>query len=307
MVGFLLFSSIFKRIMSQDLPRFRFDDESNAIWTVTFITCFFIMIFTIFLWILIMQQFYCIPKSAYHSKFYPKHIKTYSTLTVSFATLSVIANCSSYPLCTVWDCWNTNILWVYNIVFWFFYTNCKIFLYLIFIARLFNPHYHGIYPYPKYIQYLLWTLLVILVSSMTTWFIAWGLEYEGFDTNPIGDTCRAVYGNADILLAVFLSLLFFQPICTRSRNHPDFQVAKRYGIISAMQLVAAVSFQLSFTGGIYLHMVGASQSLLDSLETYSDIANIIQMLDCMLLMICIYIGFARKRTVCDFPLHEWQQ
>ena len=37
-----------------------------------------------------------------------------------------------------------------------------------------------------------------------------------------------------------------------------------------------------------------------TLKVYGDIQNVIQMIDCLLLIICIYFGFARKETVCEF-------
>ena len=172
---------------------------------------------------------------------------------------------------------------------------------MIFIARLFNPYYRRIYQYPKYIQYSLWMFVVLLLICLMEFIICLGfrlskMEYPGF----INNVCGALYGLTDSFLSICLTVLYFRPMCLkRNRRNRSFRVYMsvviKYGIISTLQLIAGVVFQVLFMVNIYWNHIDVSRS---GWIQYNYICNIIQMLDCMLLMICIYLGHARKRTVC---------
>ena len=74
----------------------------------------------------------------------------------------------------------------------------------------------------------------------------------------------------------------------------------KYAIISFLQLIAAVSFELIFLSRFYLEEIGA---LPNAWNNYVHIRNVVEMSDCLLLIICIYFGFTRKQTVCAFTYH----
>ena len=283
--------------MSSISGTFRFDDAADSIWTICVAIGLSIVIAIISLLVLALQHLYCIPESAIVSKSQPKNIKIYATMAVIFAALSAIVTFSMYLVCTCWICGESALGFVYNIFFWSFYSLAKIFLYLIFIGRLFNAHYARIYQYPIFIQYVLWMLLIVLVMDIAPIDFTAGLLLGGLDyPDTIDYFCGVLYSVIDILISVFTTLLFFKPICWHGvRNTGSENVAKRYCIISALQLIAAVSYQLTLMGGMYLYARHVSGIVV---KEYKDIIHVIQMLDCLLLIICIYAGFARKRVVC---------
>ena len=78
-------------------------------------------------------------------------------------------------------------------------------------------------------------------------------------------------------------------------------VTKRNGFISALQMIAAITFQLTWLGGTYLAACNVSEKVL---REYVYIIRLIQMSDCIMLMFCIYAGFARKR-VCSITISNF--
>ena len=281
--------------MSSFADRFQSNSELDAIWKICFIISLCTCCIIICIYFRTMQSLFCIPQPAYSSTFEPRHIKIYSTTTITFATLSALVSFSAYPICTQWDCLsNLRLGYTLTIAFYDTYFLSKLFLYLIFIGRLFNPHYYRIHQYPKYIKYLLYILLIVLMMAMVAYNIEFGLEMNGVNFLVfIVNVSGAVYSITDISIAIFCMLLFFRPICCRNARNLNvhISVAKRYCFISTLQLISAVSYQLTLLSFIYLNGIGVSDNVLSE---YADISRIIQQWDCLLLTICIYVGFVRK-------------
>ena len=293
----------------QNMWRMHSNDEVATIGIICFVGGVLTICISIFIFLRVIQHLYCIPHS--NSTFEPRHIKIYSVLSVISALISIIVTFSSFPVCAQWSCDHSELMWLYLILLWTFYIPAKVFLYLIFISRLFNPHYHLIYQYPKWIKYFLRIMLTILVLDVLVGYIEYGLLWAGVeDSNslqPIGTLTNIVYGLTDGLLSIFTMSLFFIPLCCmRSAKIPSsatniyMRAAKRYCFISLLQLISTLSFQVSFMISMYLSAINASNRVWD--EYYCEI-RIIQMLDCMLLIFCIYFGFRRK-TVCTFESRD---
>ena len=260
--------------MSQIVARFRFDEEADIIWTICGIICFWILIITLYIFVTVIQHLHCIPDRAQHSKFQPKHIKTYSTLTVTFAALSSIVTLSIYPVCTRWSCGPTVIGSIYAILNWSLFFFSKSILHLIFIGRLFNPQCARIYQYPKCIEYLLRALWIILLIVMIGFNIDGALILAGFSTSDtIEVICGILYGITDIVLSITTMLLCFRPICMRTARNTAS--ARRYGCFSAVQLTGAVLFQCTFLGMIYLT---AMEYSINARKEYLYVSRVIQML-----------------------------
>ena len=276
---------------------------------IIFIFCFFagafIVFASLFTFTLTMQHLYCIPvsseASAVHIEAGSMHIRTYTSLSVGFATLNVLLTFSTYPICTQWSCDDIWLGLTLSILFWNIYTLTKLLLYLALIARLFNPHYQQIYGYPKCIQYLLWMLLMLLLTIMMVFNINSMLYFAEIDPpESIDIISMALYAVTDSAMSLACMFLFFRPICRRLSAdtmfpNMDTLAVRKYALVSVLQLLASVFFELSFLGRLYLWMINSSK---DALKVYLEIWHVVQMLDCLLLMICIYIGFARKKTVC---------
>ena len=283
-------------------------NSEDIIWTIGFFVGLCISVISLFTFTLIIQHLHCIPESSFaadlHPRIEPEHAKAYSTLSVTFATLSVIATLSAYILCTQWPDWYSALARTAFILVLDSYVLSKLFLYLLFIGRLVNPYYQRIYQYPNYIRYLLWMLFCGLLASLIGFNIGWALMVSGIVTKESTDAIwLGIYAVTDSVLSIATMILFFRPICIgiqptdhhQTSTDSDMSVVMTYGTMSALQLFAALSYEMSLLGRVYLASINAPRSVWDP---YLNICSVISMLDCLLVMICIYFGFARKRTVC---------
>lgn len=123
---------------------------------------------------------------------------------------------------------------------------------------------------------------------------------------PIETVGIAFFGITDCTLSVITMLLFFRPVCNCRNRVPipsssDESVVTKYGILSALQLFAAISYQTSMLLLTYLEIINCSEKVW---IIYNNISYTIQTVDSVLLMICIFFGFARKQTVFALMLYS---
>lgn len=270
-------------------------DEVDALWTVCAVIGIGIVGITIFFFGRILQNLHCIYIPAASDQI---NLKTYCTVAATGAAINVFICFSEHFICTQWSCWESVLDISFSLLQLNSYTLAKFFLYSIFIGRLFNPYYYQIFHYHKCIQYLLWMLLIVLVigNIMTTinlslWFF--GIQY----IRPIMLIGSGVRVIADTLLSIATMILFFRPICRRrhrsqSDDPNEKSMVNKYALISALQFIASISFHIDILVGSYLNMIQFDHSVL---VKYREISRIIGMLDCLLLMICIDVGFIRKQ------------
>ena len=287
--------------MSSIFHHFPLNDDWDISWTIglSIGVCLLIIIFVS---IRTLQHLYCIPVTSGIAGFQrgieAKHFKLYATLSVVFATISAIITFSVYPVCTKWVCGDNALGIMYAIIFWNIYILAKTFLYLIFVGRLYNPRYRRIYQYSIFVQYVLLALVFITICTMIMFTIMDSLDLGGIEyPSSIAYVFNAIYGITDSILSLTLMILFFRPIY--SRNHVSAVMHKsvvgKYAVLSAVQLIVTISFQVSTLIWYYLHFTKAS---FVTMKVYLDIRNALQMLDCLLLIICIYCGFIRREAVC---------
>ena len=166
---------------------FHFDTEVNTTWSISFVLGLFITMTTIFTFIKILQHLYCIPTSSFglnvHPNIQPKHVRAYSTLSITFATLCNIFNFAIYPVCAQWSCMDNPLDWMFNIAVWDSSILSKVFLYLIFIGRLFNPYYRRIYRYANYVRYILRILVIAMIFPMIILSVVYILQFMGIYFN----------------------------------------------------------------------------------------------------------------------------
>ena len=286
--------------MSHILRHFRFNDELDIIWTICSFFGLCILITTLFTLTLIVQHLYCIPKSDSHASIVPQHIATYSMLSAVFATFSVILSFAAYIVCTQWSCPQTVLGTTISILLWDTYIWAKLLLYLLFIGRLFNPYHLRIYQYSPCIKHLLWMLLIAMGMTMIVFNIYFGFYFTEFEIPSLEIICSAVYVVTDCILAISTMILFFRPICSRRYRNAvspivGMSVVKQYCIISVLQLISALSYQIVFVGWFSIEHTHMSVTVWFG---YVEFYRVIQMLDCLLIMVCIHLGFVRQLTVC---------
>ena len=296
--------------MSAIWRHYQLNDSWDITWTICSTIGLIILIIILFAFCKTLQHFHCIPESfsnaGYQRKLKSKHIKTYSTLSVIFAAISAIIIFTIFPVCSQWSCSENLLGNIYTILWWSSYCLSRLFLYLIFIKRLFNPLYVRIYCYPRYIEYSLWVLLIMETITIVAWNVTSGFTLATIQYPQSVDViCLAVYGITECTLSTSLTILFFRPICNKNAVSTAAykSLVGKYAAISALQMIIAVSAQLANLMAYYISVTGSGVSV-ETLRVYGDIKSIVQMLDCLLLIICIYFGFARQETVCTFKL--WQ-
>ena len=288
---------------------FKLNNAYNIIWIISISIGLCVLIICIFIFLLIIQHLHCVPTN--HFK-HQNCVKTHSTIAATFAVSSAIFSFSWYPVCAKWDCsgFLHTLGYPLNILdlFWNFYFLSKFFLYLIFIDRLFNHNYRNLYQYPKCIQYFLWTLLIVLLMTMITFDIYSGLTIGEIIEFPLAldIVCAVTYAITDCIMSIISMILFIRPIWSaRSETsvsvNIDRTTLKKYAMLSVLQLFIAVSFDLMLLSQDISRVINVS------INVNREIDLFIQMVDCLLLINCIYIGFAPKQTVCSFIIYDEYQ
>lgn len=145
-------------------------------------------------------------------------------------------------------------------------------------------------------------LLIVLVLIIITFNIYIGMMMGKIIEYPrsLDNFCGMTYAIVDTAMAAFSMILFLRPIWSNGfggtvSSHFDRTTWKMYAVASILQLVAAVLFNMMLLSG---KILGMNQVPMTVHVTFDYINRIIQQVDSLLLMICIYFGFARKKTVC---------
>ena len=193
--------------MSHFSLHFQLEKDGDLLWIICFFLSLCIVGTSAFIFTLIIQHLYCIPKSSLRASFNPeielKHDKAYSTLSAIFAMLSIIITMSEYPLCSEWSCWNTVLGWTCSILALDTYILSKFFLYLLFIGRLFNPYYRRIYQHSKCNQYLLWSMLLVSVTVLIEFNVDYALLITGVALPQwIDITALIAYSITDCIISI---------------------------------------------------------------------------------------------------------
>ena len=279
--------------MSAVSPLINFYGKNNIIRNTCFYCALIILLISTFTFIRIIQKLHCIPRCKLHIQIQPQHTTAYSTISVVFAALSSILIFSSYLLYDLWPCTNCVAGKLYSVLIYDCHIFAKLFLYLLFIGRLFNPHYRRIYAYSPYLQRLLWFILsVLLIVMVITNIDHANCSIVNNKHLPfVHQMCNPIVVIADCIFSTITTILFFLPICYRSSTNTLYiLVVMKYGTISFLQLITSVIFDVSI-------LIWNTPLFIQSPES-RDISLCIEMLDCFFLMICVYLGFAQKRTVC---------
>jgi len=85
----------------------------------------------------------------------------------------------------------------------------------------------------------------------------------------------------------------------------SMSVVLKYGIISSLQTITATSYGISL---IVRFLLGWFHTHGHEGNSYLDICSLIQMMDMLITMICIYLGFAKKQTYqqyCEICERYW--
>ena len=295
--------------MSRVSDRFNFRDEEDIIWTICFLFGLCIVGLTILFFVLIIQHIHAIPKSwsaaDLHAKPKSRYVRKNATLSITFATLCVILTFSIYPVCTQWLCEFQGLGNAFYIVHFDSYILSKLFLYLLFIGHLFDPNYRriNIYRYSKSIQYLFYMLLIVMVITMIVSNMGSALSFTKVGLSEVVDVYSGMFIVADCIVSISTLVLLSYPICCAQNvsNQSVLEIPSqrsivmKYCIISAVQLSVSTVWRITFVIRIFTKWF-----LTDNVAGHSfwHICSFIQMVDCFILILCIYFGFGRRQTVC---------
>ena len=310
------------------LDRFDFNSAEDIFWFIGLFLGSLITCLSLFTYTLVIQHLYCVnedPMISRTKKIEPPFTKIYSTLSATFATLSVLLIFTTYPVCTQYFCGYNPLGNFYYDAVLDTYIAAKLFLYFLFIGRLFNPHYAKIYRYHRFIKVFLFIVMAIVILTTVVTNVGSFFNFKHQNINALIIVWVGIYVFADFILSGFTLVLFFKPLWTRkglisqqsardnSASGPistvsttsSMSVVLKYGIISSLQTITATLYGISLIVRFSFHWFHSTDSEGDS---YLDICSLIQMMDMLITMICIYLGFAKKQTYqqyCEICERYW--
>ena len=285
--------------------RFALATIADVFWVIGSVLALCLLLFSIITFTAVLQHLFCV-KPSKNKKYHidPKIIKRCSILCCLFGLICSMAGFSTFPICTSFQCGYNSLGNAYFIINLNSYILSKLFLYILFIHRLFNKYSSEIYQYPKYIKTLLnITIIIIAIAITLTTIFAIIIDHhynndkvDGFDLSVI--IAVAIYVIADFLLSGFTLILFFAPLWNmakvKKQNKQKFvKIIWKYGGISLMQTIISMFYGISLIIRFRMGWYHTAQKIGVS---YLDMCMVIQLFDILVTMLCIYIGFVKKET-----------
>ena len=304
--------------------RFSFENPEDIYWFIGLFVGSLITCLSLFTFTLVIQHLHCIPRDpqARTQIIEPPFTKIYSTLSAIFATISVVLIFTTYPICTQYVCGYDALGNFYYVTILDSYIAAKLFLYFLFIGRLFNENYGKIYKYPVYIKYFLFIVIFIVIATTIITNVGSVFNFHHQSLNNMIIVWVAIYTVADFILSGCTLILFFRPLWSKTAlqslgaltqspsasatgSASGMSVVLKYGIISALQTITAMLYGISL---IVRFVFGWFHTTNEEGDSYLDICSLIQMMDMLTTMLAIYLGFAKKQTYqqyCEICERYW--
>lgn len=271
---------------------------TDPIWWICFFTNFGILIIGTHMSIIVLQHLYCIPRLSPVSNVHT----IYSTLSISFAALCMTVTLSCFPITAVELRPYYKVRAIYSALIVDSYVLSKLFFYIQLILRLFDRHHRTIYDYVQWIQYILWILWSVILLTV----IIGNIGILGFHIPEfciVHVACLFVWLIVDCIMSISTIILFFRPMCSRKIPFTlgvDITVVRKYAMISALQIIVAVTHEIAFT--VWMCSEILNYWKMNENQEYLLLLScaVLQMWDCLLLVIFIYLVFARQQTVCNY-------
>ena len=121
--------------------RFNFANIAYACCVIGSFLVLFLVISSIFIFTAILQHLYCIKSNDRKRRHIPKYVVEFASISCCiFGIICSIADFSTFIVCTSYECGYNALGNSYFIINLNSYILSKLFLYILFIARLFNKY-----------------------------------------------------------------------------------------------------------------------------------------------------------------------
>ena len=287
--------------------RFNLANIADVFWVIGSLLALCLLLFSILTFTAILQHLFCVKADQNKtSHIDPKVIKQCSILCCMFGLICSMAGFSTFPICTTVECGYNTLGNAYFIINLISYISSKLCLYILFIHRLFNKYSAEIYQYSKCTKRSLEIAIIILaIAIILTSIFAIIIDHynnndkvDGLDWSVI--IAVVIYVLADFILSGFTLVLFFAPLWNmaklKKRNMNKQKLVAiiwKYGAISLTQTIISIFYGVS----LIVRFVMGWYHTADTIGvSYLDMCVVIQLLDILITMLCIYVGFVRKET-----------
>ena len=235
--------------------RFELGSVTDIFWVIGSLLALCLLLCSIFTFTMILQHLFCV-KSTTNKKVHisPKITKICAISCCIFGLICSFAGFSTFPICTEFQCGYNTLGNTYFIINLNSYILSKLFLYILFIQRLFNKYSQKIYKYSKWIKTLLeFTIFIIFIAIILTTIFAIIIDHyensnkvDALDLSVI--IAVNIYVFADFILSGFTLFLFFLPLwrLKPQLNKKKFtEIIWKYGVISMSQTAISMIYGVS--------------------------------------------------------------
>eukprot|EP01083_Nonionella_stella_P012903 36414_1 len=262
-----------------------FWNVANIFWAVGFAA-------TSICLIIALPLFFSIIRSLKSDDILLPSTKTTAILSSVLNMLCIMFYFVSFPICMVRICGDN----VWGYVTFLSITNTyilsKIFLYSLFIARVYSQFFKKLYPYSNKLLYCLRFMMFLALVTVILVNISYWYHFPAF-MKYVDDTTAGgiVLVFLDFGLSVFTLLLFVIPSCSVYGHAMKLKIMKLI-VLSSIAILSSTFCGVGMVVRYYFHWYWVYDITFHI--AYVDVLNTCKCMDCVMSLTCIYFGFVSK-------------
>ena len=292
--------SVLLGILGGLAPRFHIISIADIFWLIGFFFSIMAMIIGLILYSLIINRFFCSSNSkeyqsgdTNHSKY--RITKLSATLSATFSLSCIILLFTTFPICTTFYCGYNFIGNFYFCAVIDTYILSKLMVYTLFIDRIYNDYFRKIYFYSSKILYLLLFMVILVIVTLIIFNTFSALNFQGDSIHLLGKISVIVFISMDITFSLSTLFLFIKPIYSQTNSDQNKQYMKhkivKYALLSTFAIMSSLIYEVTYAIRIF---TGLYHSDSNASNDYMDISSMLQVMDCVVSMFCVYFGFVER-------------
>eukprot|EP01083_Nonionella_stella_P074117 200889_1 len=274
-------------------------EQDDVWWWVGLVVCSACLLTSIVLFKSIIEKLRAMDAASTKSLLPFTRISALSS--ASLNVLCILFHCSSFLVCKNLPCgYNTYGAFVYFTTM-NTYIISKLFLYSLFIGRLYNEFFKQLYAYSNAILYGLCFMMLLAWWMLIAVNVLVSLHYSQYVNNDesidsMSTIAVIIFVCLDASLSVFTLILFVIPLCSRYGHKLKLSIIK-YTVLSS---IAILSSTVCGTLMVYRYYHRWYHPFVMRELVYLDILNSLKCIDCIISLLCIYFGFVSKETYIEY-------